>query len=38
MTTLIILLFLAIGIFIGWKFEHVVNDIIESVKLHLNIK
>ena len=30
MTTLIILLFLAIGIFIGWKYETIVNDIIES--------
>ena len=30
MTTLII--GLIIGIYIGWKYEHVVNDIIESIK------
>ena len=35
MTTLIILLFLAIGIFIGWKYEAIVNDIIESIKSKL---
>ena len=23
---------LIIGIYIGWKYEHVVNDIIESIK------
>ena len=36
MTTIIILITLTIGIYIGWKYEHVVNDIIESVKSHLN--
>jgi len=29
---------LIIGIYIGWKYEHVVNDLIESIKSHLNIK
>jgi hypothetical protein len=38
MTTILILLSLIIGIYLGWKFEHIVNDIIESIKIHLNIK
>jgi hypothetical protein len=32
------IIFLAIGIFIGWKYELAINDLIESVKNHLNIK
>ena len=32
MTTLIILISLTIGIYIGWKYDHVVNDLIESIK------
>lgn len=35
MTTILMLVSLIIGIYIGWKFEHVVNDIIESIKLKL---
>lgn len=35
MTIILMLLSLIIGIYIGWKFEHVVNDIIESIKLKL---
>ena len=35
MTTILMLISLIIGIYIGWKFEHVVNDIIESIKLKL---
>lgn len=27
-----------VGTWLGWKYEHIVNDIIESVKEHLNIK
>ncbi|MEY2867667.1 MAG: hypothetical protein RIR01_51 [Bacteroidota bacterium] len=27
-----------LGIYLGWKYEHIVNDIIETIKLHLNIK
>jgi uncharacterized membrane protein len=38
MTTILILISLIVGIYIGWKYEHVVNDIIESIKTHLNIK
>jgi len=29
---------LIIGIYIGWKYEHAVNDIIESIKSHFNVK
>jgi hypothetical protein len=29
---------LVIGLFIGWKYEMAINDLIESVKSHLNIK
>jgi hypothetical protein len=32
------IIFLVIGIFIGWKYELAINDLIESVKNHLNIK
>jgi hypothetical protein len=36
MTTILMLLSLIVGIYLGWKYEHVVNDIIESIKAHLN--
>jgi len=29
---------LIIGVFLGWKYELAINDFIESVKTHLNIK
>ncbi len=29
---------LIIGVFIGWKYELAINDFIESIKIHLNIK
>ena len=29
---------LIIGVFLGWKYEAYINSIIETVKLHLNIK
>jgi hypothetical protein len=32
------IIFLVIGIFIGWKYELAINDLIESIKIHLNIK
>ena len=27
-----------LGIYLGWKFEPAINDFIESIKIHLNIK
>ena len=27
-----------IGAWLGWKYEHIVNDIIETIKIHLNLK
>ena len=27
-----------LGVYLGWKFEPVINDFIESIKIHLNIK
>jgi len=27
-----------LGIFLGWKYELAINEIIESIKIHLNIK
>jgi hypothetical protein len=35
---IIAIIFLLAGIFIGWKYELAINDLIESVKTHLNIK
>jgi len=32
---IIFIIGLAIGVFLGWKYESVVNDIIESIKLKL---
>jgi len=29
---------LIIGLFLGWKYELSINDFIESIKIHLNIK
>jgi hypothetical protein len=29
---------LIIGIYLGWKYESAINDFIESIKSHLNIK
>jgi hypothetical protein len=29
---------LIIGVFLGWKYELAINDFIESIKIHLNIK
>jgi len=26
------------GVFLGWKYELAINDFIESIKIHLNIK
>ena len=38
MTTTLILISLIIGCYLGWKYEQSINDIIESIKSHLNIK
>jgi len=27
-----------LGVFLGWKYELAINDFIESIKIHLNIK
>jgi hypothetical protein len=27
-----------LGIFLGWKYELAINDFIQSIKIHLNIK
>ena len=27
-----------LGVYLGWKFEPTINDFIESIKIHLNIK
>jgi hypothetical protein len=27
-----------LGVYLGWKFEAAINDLIESIKIHLNIK
>jgi len=35
---IIFILGLIIGVYLGWKFELVINNFIESVKSHLNIK
>jgi hypothetical protein len=29
---------LIIGVFLGWKYELTINDFIESIKIHLNLK
>jgi ABC-type lipoprotein release transport system permease subunit len=29
---------LIIGVYLGWKYELAINDFIESIKNHLNIK
>jgi len=29
---------LIIGVYLGWKYESEINDFIESIKSHLNIK
>jgi hypothetical protein len=29
---------LIIGVYLGWKYEMAINDFIESIKIHLNIK
>jgi hypothetical protein len=36
MTTILLIIVFLIGIYVGWKYECTVNDIIESVKSHLN--
>jgi hypothetical protein len=38
MTITLILIFLTVGIYLGWKYELAINDLIESIKIHLNIK
>jgi hypothetical protein len=27
-----------LGMYLGWKYELAINDFIESIKIHLNIK
>ena len=27
-----------LGVYLGWRFEDRINDFIESIKIHLNIK
>jgi ABC-type lipoprotein release transport system permease subunit len=29
---------LIIGVFLGWKYELAINDFIQSIKIHLNLK
>jgi hypothetical protein len=38
MTITLILISLIAGIYLGWKYELAINDFIESIKIHLNIK
>jgi len=35
---IIFILGLIVGVYLGWKYESVVNDFINSIKSHLNIK
>ena len=35
---IIFILGLIVGVYLGWKFEPVINDFIESINSHLNIK
>ena len=35
---IIFILGTALGVFLGWKYETAINDFIESIKIHLNIK
>ena len=27
-----------LGVYLGWKYEPAINDFIESIKIHLNLK
>ena len=27
-----------LGVYLGWRFEDRINDLVESIKIHLNIK
>jgi hypothetical protein len=38
MTITLVLISLIAGIYLGWKYELAINDFIESIKIHLNIK
>ena len=38
MTITLVLISLIAGIYFGWKYELAINDFIESIKIHLNIK
>jgi hypothetical protein len=38
MTLTLILISLIAGMYLGWKYELAINDFIESIKSHLNIK
>jgi hypothetical protein len=33
-----LILGLIIGVYLGWKYELAINDFIESIKIHLNLK
>ena len=35
---IIFILGIILGVFLGWKYELAINDFIESIKIHLNIK
>jgi hypothetical protein len=35
---LIFILGTVLGVYLGWKYETSINDFIESIKIHLNIK
>jgi hypothetical protein len=37
MTTILLIIVFIIGVYIGWKYEYVINDIIESIKLNLHL-
>ena len=38
MTITLIVISLIVGIYLGWKYELAINDFIESIKIHLNLK
>jgi len=35
---IIFILGTVLGVYLGWKYETAINDFVESIKIHLNIK
>jgi hypothetical protein len=35
---IIFILGTVLGVYLGWKYEMSINDFVESIKIHLNIK